>query len=124
MVNREHGGRPGSRQETNCSTSALKAHPDAVSTALRIASVIIVAKAGRERAKGFRTKAAGKAWLDEIVSAQVTGTYIDPESGKMTFASYYREWSSHQLWESGTRKAMDLAVNSGSSDSSVVRLLM
>ena len=57
--------------------------------------------------------ASGHADLD-TTSVRVIG--IDPESGKVTFASYYREWSSHQLWESGTRKAMDLAVNSGPTD--------
>jgi integrase len=40
------------------------------------------------------------------------GTYVDPKSGKTTLASFYREWSSHQVWVPGTRRAMDLAVNS------------
>src|SRR4051794_13619510 len=47
---------------------------------------------GKERAKGFKTKALAKAWLDEIVSSQITGTYVDPALGSVTFASYYKDW--------------------------------
>jgi integrase len=67
---------------------------------------------GREHAKGFRTKAEATRWLNGVISAQETGTYIDPALGKVTFASYYREWSARQVWESGTRHTMDLTANS------------
>ncbi len=67
---------------------------------------------GKERAKGFRTKSAAKGWLEEIVSSQVTGTYVDPALGRVTFASFYRDWSSRQVWESGTRHTMDLSAKS------------
>ena len=67
---------------------------------------------GKERAKGFRTKAAAKAWLEEIVSSQVTGSYVDPVSGRATFASFRRDWSARQVWESGTRHTMDLSARS------------
>ena len=67
---------------------------------------------GRERAKGFRTKAEATRWLNGIISAQETGTYINPKLGKVTFASFYREWSTRQVWVSGTRHSVDLSVNS------------
>lgn len=67
---------------------------------------------GQERAKGFRTKTTANQWLDGIVASQVTGNYIDPRLGSVTLASFYREWSTRQIWETGTRSAMDLAVNS------------
>ncbi|MCW2553348.1 MAG: Phage integrase family protein [Mycobacterium sp.] len=66
----------------------------------------------RRLAKGFRTKAAAKAWLDDIVSSQVTGTYVDPVLGKVSFASFYNDWSTRQVWESGTRHTMDLSAKS------------
>lgn len=66
----------------------------------------------REHARGFRTKAEATQWLNGIIAAQETGSYIDPRLGKATFHSYYREWSKLQTWESSTVKAMDLAVNS------------
>lgn len=67
---------------------------------------------GREHAKGFRAKAEATRWLSGIISAQETGSYIDPARGKVTFASFYREWSARQVWVSGTRHAMDLAAAS------------
>jgi hypothetical protein len=67
---------------------------------------------GKERAKGFRTKAEAKAWLDTIVSSRITGTYVDPVLGSVTFASYYEDWAPRQVWESGTRHAMDQAARS------------
>jgi integrase len=66
----------------------------------------------RRLAKGFRTKAAAKAWLDDIVSSQVTGTYVDPVLGKVSFASFYNDWSTRQVWESGPRHTMDLSAKS------------
>lgn len=67
---------------------------------------------GKERAKGFRTKADAKSWLDEIVSTQVTGTYVDPVLGRVTFASFYKDWALRQVWETGTRHTMDLSAKS------------
>jgi len=67
---------------------------------------------GREHAKGFRTKSEATQWLNGIVAAQETGNYIDPRLGKVTFHSYYQEWSKLQTWETSTSKGMNLAVNS------------
>jgi integrase len=69
---------------------------------------------GREHAKGFRTKVSATQWLNGVIAAQETGNYIDPRLGKVTFNSYYQEWSKLQTWESGTFKAMNLAVNTTS----------
>jgi integrase len=67
---------------------------------------------GREHAKGCTRKADAQTWLDNIVTAQVTGNYVDPRHGKVTFTSFYREWSTRQVWVPGTRRAMDLSANS------------
>ncbi|HUO36815.1 MAG TPA: site-specific integrase [Mycobacterium sp.] len=66
----------------------------------------------REHTKGFGRKVDAQAWLDTVVAAQVTGSYVDPQLGKITFNSFYREWSGRQVWVSGTRHAMDLAADS------------
>lgn len=68
---------------------------------------------GREVTKAFGRKVDAQAWIDEQTAARITGTHVDPRSGKVTFASYYKEWSSDQVWVPGTRRAMDLAANSG-----------
>lgn len=65
----------------------------------------------QERTKRFERKVDAQAWLDTIVASQVTGNYVDPQLGKITFASFYKEWSSRQVWVSGTVKSMDLAAN-------------
>jgi integrase len=68
---------------------------------------------GREHAKSFARKVDAQSWLDTEVTAKfATGTYVDPQRGKATFASFYRDWSARQVWVSGTRHAMDLAAGS------------
>jgi integrase len=67
---------------------------------------------GTEKTKRFATKAPAEAWLSTQTASLTTGTYVDPKHGKATVASFYREWSVHQVWVPGTRRAMDLAVNS------------
>lgn len=67
---------------------------------------------GQENSRSFDRRVDAQSWLNEVVAAQVTGNYIDPKFGRITFASFYREWSSRQVWVPGTRQAMDLAANS------------
>ncbi|MGV9870134.1 tyrosine-type recombinase/integrase [Rhodococcus koreensis] len=66
---------------------------------------------GRELTKRFDRKVDAQQWLDIVVSSQVTGNYVDPVRGKITFASFYREWSSRQVWVPGTLQAMNLAAD-------------
>ena len=67
---------------------------------------------GREHAKGFARKTDAQAWLDEQTAALVTGSYVDPALGKVTFASFYADWSARQVWVSGTRTNMNLVIGS------------
>jgi integrase len=67
---------------------------------------------GRERARHFDLKRDAKLWLDQVAASIVTGTYIDPRAGQITFAQFYREWSVRQLWAPGTVLAMTLAARS------------
>lgn len=68
---------------------------------------------GREHAKAFTRKIDAQSWLDtEITAKLATGTYVDPQRGRVTFTSFYREWSTRQVWVSGTRHSMDLAAGS------------
>lgn len=66
---------------------------------------------GKERTKRFATKAPAEAWLNTQTAALTNGTHVDPRHGKTTLHSFYREYAKHQVWESNTRRAMDLAVN-------------
>lgn len=67
---------------------------------------------GHEHAKGFDTKRQAQQWVNEVTTAQMTGTYVDPTAGKVTFGSFYRDWSARQVWVSGTRTNMDLVMRS------------
>ncbi|WP_168703057.1 tyrosine-type recombinase/integrase [Gordonia paraffinivorans] len=71
-----------------------------------------VDECGREHARGFARKVDAQAWLNEVTAAQVTGTYVDPKQGSVTFDQFYREWSQRQVWVAGTMAAMDLAARS------------
>jgi len=67
---------------------------------------------GREHAKHFDTRTAGQRWLDEVTTSKITGNYVDPASGKITFRQFYDEWSARQIWESSTVAAMSYAARS------------
>jgi integrase len=67
---------------------------------------------GREHAKGFSRKADAQRWLDDITAAQVVGTYTDPRLGRVTFGSFYADWSARQIWVAGTRSNMDRMARS------------
>lgn len=69
-------------------------------------------QAGAEHSRHFDRKIDGQNWLAEITTSIVTGQYVDPNAGKITFASFYAAWSSRQVWVSGTQRAMDLAAGS------------
>lgn len=68
--------------------------------------------AAREHAKSFAKKVDAQAWLDEVTAAQVTGSYVDPKRGAVTFKAFYAQWSKRQVWVAGTMAAMDLAAKS------------
>ena len=59
-------------------------------------------EAGKEHARHFRRKVDGQRWLDEVTTAVVTGQYVDPRAGRVTFSSFYADWSKRQLWQSTT----------------------
>lgn len=69
-------------------------------------------EAGKEHARHFPRKVDGQKWLDQVTASVVTGQYVDPKAGRVTFKSYYAEWSTRQIWESTTVKAMALAAGS------------
>lgn len=67
---------------------------------------------GKEHARHFARKIDAQRWLDEVTTAVVTGTYVDPKAGRITLATFFEEWSQRQIWATGTAKAMSLAVRS------------
>lgn len=67
---------------------------------------------GKEHASHHARKLDAQRWLDEQTASLVTGSYVDPRAGRITFARFYTDWSDRQVWAPGTRRAMDLAAGS------------
>lgn len=65
---------------------------------------------GREHARHFDLKRDAQAWLDEIASSRLTGSYVAPAAQKTTLAEFYAEWVEHQLWAENTRRKADNAI--------------
>lgn len=69
-------------------------------------------EAGREHARHFERKVDAQRWLDETASSVLTGTYVDPAAGRITFKKFYDDWSKRQLWVPSTKANADLATGS------------
>ena len=42
----------------------------------------------------------------------VTGNYVDPKAGAITFTAYFAQWPARQVWVPSTTEAMQLACGS------------
>lgn len=67
-------------------------------------------ESGKEHARHFPRKTDAQRWLDEVTASVVTGNYVDPRAGKVTFRRFFDEWSGRQVWKPGTAAAMKLAA--------------
>lgn len=68
--------------------------------------------AGKEHARHFDRKIDAQRWLDEVTASIVTGQYVDPRAGRVTFDSFFQDWAAQQLWVEGTARAMDVTRRS------------
>lgn len=66
---------------------------------------------GREIARHFVKRADAVRWKAEQNTAKARGQFVDPNN-RETFSAFYQSWAPRQVWESGTMRAMNLAVNS------------
>ncbi|MFD9737971.1 tyrosine-type recombinase/integrase [Umezawaea sp. NPDC059074] len=69
--------------------------------------------AGEERAKSFPDRQLGAAddFLLKVESEKRTGTYLDPEGGKITFRAYADAWLIDQAFDGSTRNAVERRLN-------------
>jgi integrase len=58
---------------------------------------------GREHAKVFARKVDAQKWLDEFTAAVVTGQYVDPKAGLITFRDYAERWRAMQIQRPSSR---------------------
>lgn len=57
---------------------------------------------GREHARHFKRKLDAQRWLDEVTTSLVTGMYVDPQAGRMTFREYAEHWRACQNHRAST----------------------
>ena len=69
-------------------------------------------EAGKEHARHFERKVDAQRWLDEVTTSVVTGAYVDPKAGRMTFDAWFTEWSASQEWAPMTQVQADLVRRS------------
>ena len=67
---------------------------------------------GRQHRRLFKRKVDAQRWLDETTASIVTGNYVDPRAGKVTFARFYADWSKRQVWVPSTRENADHVAES------------
>ncbi len=68
--------------------------------------------AGKEHARHFALKRDAQRWLDEVTTAVVTGAYVDPKAGSLTWDAFTESWMNDQVWVQGTLDAAETAVSS------------
>lgn len=66
--------------------------------------------AGREHARHFPRKVDAQNWLNQVTAAVVTGRYVDPKAGKITFAEYAERWEHLQVGRAATKAIIDNAI--------------
>lgn len=66
-------------------------------------------EAGKEHARHFSRRVDAQRWLDETTTTIVTGLYVDPNAGKLTFDRWFKEWCALQVWEPSTLEAAERA---------------
>jgi len=53
---------------------------------------------GRQRSRVFSRKADAVRFLTKVEADKLTGMYVDPQAGRVTFREYAEDWRSRQLW--------------------------
>lgn len=62
-----------------------------------------VDECGREHAQSFSRKVDAQRWLDEVTASVVTGQYVDPKAGQVTFHDYAEQWRKIQVQRPSSR---------------------
>lgn len=65
---------------------------------------------GKEHARHFPRKVEAQRWLNEVTTAVVTGTYVDPRTRTTTVADYAARWQSAQVARTHTLRNLDVAL--------------
>lgn len=66
--------------------------------------------AGREHAKHFKRRVDAQRWLDETTTSIVSGIWVDPNAGRISFSAWFKHWAALQVWAPGTLEAAERAA--------------
>lgn len=80
--------------------------------------------AGKEHARHFPRKIDAQRWSDEVTASVVTGRYVDPKAGKITFAQWFEQWAAVQVWATGTKLKADQALAVATFRDSQIRAIL
>lgn len=62
---------------------------------------------GPQRTKHFARKVDAEQWLVDVQHRLLSGTYTPPEAGKVTVATYAKEWVGRRKWAPATHDRVD-----------------
>jgi integrase len=62
---------------------------------------------GESRSKTFTRKADAERHLTKMENDKLTGVYVDPRAGKVTFRAFAEQWRQMQVHRSGTAKSVE-----------------
>lgn len=63
--------------------------------------------ANKEHARHFTRRVDAQRWLDEVTASVVTGTYVAPGAGRITFREYAEAWRAVQVHRPGTAEQVE-----------------
>ncbi|MEE1812981.1 tyrosine-type recombinase/integrase [Streptomyces sp. BE133] len=65
---------------------------------------------GKEHARHFERKLDAQRWLDEVTASIVTGQYVDPRAGRITFGRYAKKWEESLIASEAGERITDNAL--------------
>lgn len=65
---------------------------------------------GKEHARHFTRKVDAQRWIDEVTASVVTGAYVDPKAGRVTFREYAEGWRAKQMHRAGTVEQVERSL--------------
>ncbi len=68
-------------------------------------------ESGHEHSKHFDRKVDAQRWVDRVTSSILTGTYVDPAAGRVTFKSYAESWRTAQPHRETTARNVTQHLN-------------
>jgi integrase len=63
--------------------------------------------AGKEHARHFDRRVDAEQFLTSVEHSKLTGGYVDPRAGRVTFAEWAEQWQAAQVWRPSSAAAVE-----------------